>query len=156
MVSAKAVAVVCAGAACRAAAFASGRAGFTLAASKLASPRCCTRSAAASLRMDVAVAPAPLMPPPTFYPNAAEPAQAAAAAAPAPLMAPPALYQNAVKLGEAKAAMPVSKILTLGILSGCHIAFGAMLAISVGGTCSNMAATNPGAQKFLLGAGTAR
>jgi Formate/nitrite transporter len=157
MVSTKAVVVVCAAAACRAAAFAPARAGLGLAASKLAAPRCCTAHAAGSLRM-VATATAPLMPPPTVYQPAAKPAEAAATAAatPAALMAPPAMYQNAVKLGEAKAAMPVSKILTLGILSGCHIAFGALLAISVGGTCSNMAATNPGAQKFLLGAGTTR
>eukprot|EP00611_Tribonema_gayanum_P029228 TRINITY_DN7748_c0_g1_i1.p1 TRINITY_DN7748_c0_g1~~TRINITY_DN7748_c0_g1_i1.p1 ORF type:complete len:335 (-),score=120.32 TRINITY_DN7748_c0_g1_i1:460-1464(-) len=83
-------------------------------------------------------------------PAAAKPA-APAQAAPL-LLAPPALYQNAVELGAKKAAMPINKILTLGILSGCHIGFGALLAVTVGGNVPGMAAANPGAQKFLLGA----
>lgn len=48
--------------------------------------------------------------------------------------------------------MSVSKILGLGILSGCHIGFGAFLMLSVGGACPGLAASNPGLQKILLGA----
>lgn len=55
-------------------------------------------------------------------------------------------------MGEKKAAMPAAKIFTLGIISGCHIAMGALLAITVGGNCPGLAATNPGLQKIVFGA----
>lgn len=73
-----------------------------------------------------------------------------AADAPPDLKAPPALYQGAVAAGAAKAAAPFSKIFTMGIVAGCHIAFGAYLAISVGGACPGLAQTNPGLQKIVL------
>jgi formate transporter len=60
---------------------------------------------------------------------------------------PAALYQGAVAAGAAKATAPWKKIFTLGIVSGCHIAFGAYLAITVGGACPGIAAENPGLQK---------
>lgn len=66
--------------------------------------------------------------------------------------APPDMYQNAVNIGEKKAAMPASKTFLMGIISGCHIAFGALLAITVGGNCPGLATTNPGLQKILFGA----
>ena len=73
------------------------------------------------------------------------------AAAPTPdLKAPPALYQGAVAAGAAKAAAPFSKIFTMGVVAGCHIAFGAYLAISVGGACPGLAQTNPGLQKIIM------
>eukprot|EP00977_Amphora_coffeiformis_P003058 scaffold578_cov167-Amphora_coffeaeformis.AAC.5 len=73
------------------------------------------------------------------------------AAAPVPdLKAPPALYQGAVAAGAAKAAAPLSKIFTMGVVAGCHIAFGAYLAISVGGACPGLAQTNPGLQKIVM------
>mmetsp|Transcript_4516 Transcript_4516/g.5932 ORF Transcript_4516/g.5932 Transcript_4516/m.5932 type:complete len:304 (+) Transcript_4516:30-941(+) len=68
------------------------------------------------------------------------------------LKPPPALYQGAVAAGAAKASAPFSKIFKLGIVSGCHIAFGAYLAITVGGACPGIAQTNPGLQKIILGA----
>ena len=68
----------------------------------------------------------------------------------ADLKAPPALYQGAVAAGAAKAAAPFGKIFKLGIVAGCHIAFGAYLAISVGGACPGLASTNPGLQKIVL------
>lgn len=37
-------------------------------------------------------------------------------------------------------------------MSGCHIAFGAYLAITVGGACPGLAETNPGLQKIIFGA----
>lgn len=73
---------------------------------------------------------------------------------PPELKPPPALYQGAVAAGAAKAAAPFSKIFTLGIVSGAHIAFGAYLAISVGGACPGLAQTNPGLQKIVMVGGT--
>lgn len=75
----------------------------------------------------------------------------APAAAPS-VKAPPDMYENAVNVGGKKAAMPGSKIFLLGIISGCHIAFGGLLAISVGGNCPGLAPTNPGLQKMIFGA----
>lgn len=79
---------------------------------------------------------------------------AADAATPPPpeLKPPPVLYQGAVAAGAAKAAAPFGKIFKLGIVSGCHIGFGAYLALTVGGACPGIAAENPGLQKIILGA----
>ncbi len=60
---------------------------------------------------------------------------------------PPALYQGAVAAGAAKATAPVGKIFRLGLVAGAHIAFGAYLAITVGGACPGIASENPGLQK---------
>jgi formate/nitrite transporter len=77
---------------------------------------------------------------------------AQATAAP-PLLALPAPgYEGAVAAGEKKAANSADKIFALGILSGCHIAFGAFLMLSVGGACPGLVSTNPGLQKIILGA----
>lgn len=71
----------------------------------------------------------------------------------APALKPPAaLYQGAVAAGAAKASASFEKIFKLGIVSGCHIGFGAYLAITVGGACPQIAAANPGLQKIILGA----
>jgi formate/nitrite transporter len=71
---------------------------------------------------------------------------------PVDLKPPAVLYQGAVAAGAAKAAAPFGKIFKLGIVAGCHIAFGAYLAITVGGACPGIAQTNPGLQKIILGA----
>jgi formate transporter len=68
------------------------------------------------------------------------------------LKAPPSLYQGAVAAGMAKANMPFGKIFMLGIMGGCHIAFGAYLMLSVGGACPGLAQSNPGLQQLLSGA----
>jgi formate/nitrite transporter FocA (FNT family) len=68
------------------------------------------------------------------------------------LKAPPALYEGAVAAGTAKASASFGKIFQLGVVAGCHIAFGAYLAISVGGACPGIAADNPGLQKLIMGA----
>ena len=68
------------------------------------------------------------------------------------LKPPVPLYEGAVAAGAAKATAPFGKIFKLGIVAGCHIAFGAYLAISVGGACPGIAAENPGLQKLILGA----
>jgi formate/nitrite transporter len=71
----------------------------------------------------------------------------------APLVATPQDgFDGAVAAGAKKAGMPASKIFGLGVLSGCHIGFGAFLMLSVGGACPGLAASNPGLQKILLGA----
>lgn len=44
----------------------------------------------------------------------------------------PALYQNAVDIGAKKAAGTPRDTLLLGIISGCHIAFGGLLAVTIG------------------------
>lgn len=83
----------------------------------------------------------------------------AGAVAPVPAVAsapsvkpPPAMYQNAVSIGEKKAAAPRTKTFLMGIISGCHIGFGALLAVSIGGHCPGLLATNPGLQKIIFGA----
>jgi len=68
------------------------------------------------------------------------------------LKAPPSLYEGAVAAGVKKASAPFGKIFQLGIVAGCHIAFGAYLAITVGGACPGLAQTNPGLQKIVMGA----
>lgn len=60
---------------------------------------------------------------------------------------PAALYEGAVAAGAAKAKASWGKIFKLGVVSGCHIGFGAYLAITVGGACPGIAAQNPGLQK---------
>jgi len=68
------------------------------------------------------------------------------------LKPPPALYEGAVAAGAAKASASVGKIFRLSVVSGCHIGFGAYLAFTVGGACPQIAQTNPGLQKMILGA----
>lgn len=65
---------------------------------------------------------------------------------------PQAGYDGAVAAGIKKANMPASKVFQLGMLSGAHIGFGALLMLSVGGACPGIAAANPGLQKIILGA----
>ncbi|CAM9647771.1 unnamed protein product [Choristocarpus tenellus] len=75
--------------------------------------------------------------------------------APAPtagVKSPPDMYQNAVNVGEKKAAAPAFKTFLMGIISGCHIAFGGLLALTVGGNCPGIASANPGLQKIIFGA----
>ncbi|KAG5182078.1 Formate/nitrite transporter-domain-containing protein [Tribonema minus] len=66
------------------------------------------------------------------------------------LLSPSGLYDAAVGMGTKKSLLPFQTIFFLGILSGCHIGFGALL--TVGGNVPAMAAENPGLQKFLIGA----
>lgn len=71
----------------------------------------------------------------------------------APELKPPAaLYEGAVAAGAAKGSASVRKIFPLAVASGCHIAFGMYLALAVGGACPQLAASNPGLQKIILGA----
>jgi len=70
----------------------------------------------------------------------------------AQLATPPEGFNGAVAAGVKKANLDTMKIAKLGVLSGCHIGFGAMLMLSVGGACPGLAASNPGLHKMVLGA----
>lgn len=65
---------------------------------------------------------------------------------------PQAGFNGAVAAGTKKAGMPAGRVLGLGLLSGCHIGFGAFLMLSVGGACPGLAATNPGLKSIISGA----
>jgi len=85
---------------------------------------------------------------------------AAAVAAPAPPPGPQAIVDAAagaplidrmVAAGAGKAALPASQIAILGVLAGAYIGFGALLAMTVGGSAPALAASNPGLQKVVMG-----
>ena len=78
--------------------------------------------------------------------------QTATTAAVPDLKPPAAIYEGAVAAGAAKASASWGKIFKLAIASGAHIGFGSYLAITVGGACPQIAETNPGLQKIILGA----
>lgn len=65
---------------------------------------------------------------------------------------PSDMYAGAVKLGALKASYSASKIMRLGLISGAHIGFGAMLAMTVGGNIPGIQSSNPGLAKLLYGA----
>lgn len=69
-----------------------------------------------------------------------------------PRPGPAGAYDSAVALGAAKAVLPTPKLLTLSFLSGAHIALGAFLAVTVGGSVPGLKAAHPGVQRILLGA----
>lgn len=72
---------------------------------------------------------------------------------PAPLIKPPpGAFQAAVDLGATKASQSAAKVFLLGCVAGCYIAFGALLALTVGGALPALKADNIGLQKILLGA----
>jgi len=68
------------------------------------------------------------------------------------IKSPAQIYQGASDIGAIKANLDPFKIFTLGILSGCHIGFGAYLVLSVGSACPQIATNNPGLQKIIQGA----
>ncbi len=51
-----------------------------------------------------------------------------------------------------RANTSVSKTLALAFLAGAYIALGGLLAVIISGGCPGLGATNPGLQKFLMGA----
>ncbi|MDB4334899.1 formate/nitrite transporter family protein [bacterium] len=65
---------------------------------------------------------------------------------------PPEIIKEAGKLAIKKDAYSVRKILVLSFLAGAYISFGGLLAIKVAGGIPEIAAANPGIQKFLFGA----
>lgn len=85
----------------------------------------------------------------------APPAAAAAAVTPEPtpgIVAPPKAYEIIVGMGAAKAVLPWQKIFIMGIVAGVYIGFGGLLALTVGGNCPGLAASNPGLHRMVYGA----
>eukprot|EP00189_Rhodosorus_marinus_P012794 CAMPEP_0184738234 /NCGR_PEP_ID=MMETSP0315-20130426/946_1 /TAXON_ID=101924 /ORGANISM="Rhodosorus marinus, Strain UTEX LB 2760" /LENGTH=312 /DNA_ID=CAMNT_0027205875 /DNA_START=73 /DNA_END=1011 /DNA_ORIENTATION=- len=77
----------------------------------------------------------------------------AAPSAPAPTIAPaPELYKIASDLGEKNSKKPIWKIFISSILGGAYIGYGSLLALTVGGACPGLLATNPGLQQMVFGA----
>ena len=68
------------------------------------------------------------------------------------LRPPKSMYSNVVELSATKASLSPLKTFLLGILSGCHIAFGAFLVLAVGGAVPAIASANPGLKQILSGA----
>lgn len=67
------------------------------------------------------------------------------------LLTPANLYLKAVDYGEHKSHATIQKIFLLGILAGCHIGFGQLLANVVGLDMASIKASDPGLQRMLLG-----
>jgi len=64
---------------------------------------------------------------------------------------PKDIVQAVNNAGMAKAKMSIDKTLVMGFLAGAFIAFGALLAIMVGGGTPGIKSINPGFQKLLFG-----
>eukprot|EP00188_Purpureofilum_apyrenoidigerum_P006155 Plantae.Rhodophyta-Purpureofilum_apyrenoidigerum.ctg9062.p1 GENE.Plantae.Rhodophyta-Purpureofilum_apyrenoidigerum.ctg9062~~Plantae.Rhodophyta-Purpureofilum_apyrenoidigerum.ctg9062.p1 ORF type:complete len:314 (+),score=37.15 Plantae.Rhodophyta-Purpureofilum_apyrenoidigerum.ctg9062:37-978(+) len=65
---------------------------------------------------------------------------------------PPELYKIASETGAKNGSKPAWKIFLSSILGGAYIGFGSLLALTVGGNCPGLFATNPGLQAMVLGA----
>ncbi|PNW83155.1 hypothetical protein CHLRE_06g309000v5 [Chlamydomonas reinhardtii] len=66
------------------------------------------------------------------------------------VLTPPQVYENAINVGAYKAGLTPLATFVQGIQAGAYIAFGAFLAISVGGNIPGVAAANPGLAKLLF------
>eukprot|EP00953_Heterococcus_sp_UTEX-ZZ885_P038809 19908-Heterococcus_DN1.PRE.2 len=55
------------------------------------------------------------------------------------VLPPQGLYNNAVAIGEKKAASSPETIFKLSVIAGTHIAFGGLLAVTVGANMGNVA-----------------
>ncbi|KAK9811204.1 hypothetical protein WJX73_010339 [Symbiochloris irregularis] len=64
---------------------------------------------------------------------------------------PDQIYQQAIAMGASKATAPFDKTLLSAVLAGAYVGFGGMLALSVGANLPEIAASNPGLQKLILG-----
>ena len=68
------------------------------------------------------------------------------------ITSPEELIEVVNKVTEIKKASSVKKTFVLAVLAGAYIALGGLLAIMIGGGLPEMAAANPGMQKFIFGA----
>ena len=68
------------------------------------------------------------------------------------VLSPAAIYHKAAEMGAYKASMPWWKIVLLGAVAGCYVALGGALLLSVAPNCPGLAQSNPGLQKYLMGA----
>lgn len=76
-----------------------------------------------------------------------------APAPPTALVAVPAAgYEAALAAGVKKAQLSIAKCFVLALASGTHIAFGAFLALTIGGDVGAIKTSDPGAQKMIFGA----
>eukprot|EP00890_Picochlorum_soloecismus_P004791 jgi/Picsp_1/5312/NSC_02673-R1_formate nitrite transporter len=68
------------------------------------------------------------------------------------VLGPAAIYQKAAEMGAYKASLPWWKIIILGAIAGCYVALGGALLLTVGPNCPGLAQSNPGLQKYIMGA----
>ena len=68
-----------------------------------------------------------------------------------PRAGPPGVYDAAVAMGATKASTPIKKLIPLSLLSGAHIALGAFLMVSCGGSIPSIKETAPGVQRMISG-----
>lgn len=68
------------------------------------------------------------------------------------VVSPAGIYERAAALGAYKAALPWWKTVLLGALAGCYVALGGALLLTVAPNCPGLASSNPGLQKYLMGA----
>jgi formate transporter len=66
--------------------------------------------------------------------------------------APAAIYFKAAEMGAYKASLPWWKIILLGMLAGAYVALGAALLLTVAPNCPGLAQSNPGLQRYIMGA----
>ncbi|MDD3195215.1 MAG: formate/nitrite transporter family protein [Paludibacter sp.] len=67
-------------------------------------------------------------------------------------LTPKELVAKATEGAVSRSETSVSKTLVLAFMAGAYIALGGLLAVMVGGGVPGIAASNPGIQKFLMGA----
>lgn len=58
---------------------------------------------------------------------------------------------QAIAMGASKATAPFDKTLLSAVLAGAYVGFGGMIALTVGANLPEIAASNPGLQKLILG-----
>lgn len=68
------------------------------------------------------------------------------------VLGPAAIYEKASDMGAYKASLPWWKIMLLGAIAGCYVALGGALLLTVGPNCPGLAQSNPGLQKYIMGA----
>lgn len=68
------------------------------------------------------------------------------------VLSPAAIYQRAAEMGAYKASLPWWKTVLMGALAGCYVALGGALLLTVAPNCPGLAQSNPGLQKYLMGA----
>jgi len=68
------------------------------------------------------------------------------------VLAAPAIYNKASDMGAYKASLPWWKTIILGAVAGCYVSLGGSLLLTVGPNCMGIGASNPGLQKYIMGA----
>jgi formate transporter len=68
------------------------------------------------------------------------------------VLSPAQIYHKAAEMGAYKASLPWWKIILLGAVAGCYVALGGALLLTVAPNCPGLAQSNPGLQKYLMGA----